>query len=465
MTAALRGALLALALTALCAAGPARSQEDGAAARARELLAALAAGEAATPMARLTMTITDRRGELPAGESFEDTRRRLQQQSPTVAEGVLVYSREAWVKDLTIRLLRPDGATMRTRSGMAGGVLRILMEARAGTREERQGRLLRAESPVPAEAILTRRAARALEGVTWVAADAAGSGETSRITLKGRRGEERHELEVSGAPGPRILSWKLVRTLTSPAGERLEQQYLCEVTPGPAPEPLGYLEEYVLVPSAGSAVSRVTQVRRTEALQVVRPDELAVKFPPGTAVTDSRGAVPVEYQQTQEGVDEDDVAEAARQLAEGRARAGDRAPEFTLRGERNRTVRLAEFRGKPLAMYWFSPVFRGAAEVGGQIARVSEEYRKRGVAAIVILGSGEVQGPWEAQAEALRRRYNWTLPVLLDADGEAMRVYGLVAAVPKVAIVDGEGRLTYVQPGFDSAAVRRALDAVAQPAR
>ena len=451
---------LALALLCVLGVGSALAAPDAAPeAVAKEALAALAAEEATIPGARLTISVTDRRGTYVKDEKLEAMRRRLEGATPTVAEGFLTYSGDSWWKDLNVPLLRPEATTMRTRTSASGGVLRMLLEATQAGAEQRRARVIRAPSLVPADAILTRQVAKSLEGVTWTGAKKAADG---LVTLTGTRRDERHEVRLARQPQPWLKGWKLTRSLTSPTGEAVEQTYWCEVTRGAVPEPIGYVEEWVLVPSANSVVSRVTQVRKTEARSEGKPEEISIRFPKGTLVTDARGDVPLEYEQSEEGVNEEEVAETARLLAQGRARAGDPAPPFLVRGEKNHPIKLSDFKGKPLAIFWFTERNRPGDGLGNNIADLSAEYLKRGVQSLVLLGSGDAMGNWEQLAAEYRKEFNWTSPIALDTDGEAMRVYGLVAAVPKVAVVDRTGKLVFVQPGFNSAAVRKALESVAE---
>jgi peroxiredoxin len=453
-----------LSLATLCMLGVssalAAAPEASPATAAREALAALGVEEAALASARLTVTVTDRRGPYVKDENLDLLRRRMEGRTPTVAEGTLTYGPNGWLKDLNVRLLRTETTTMRTRTAAAGGLLRMLLEGNEGGQQKSQARVIRAPSLVPGDAILTRQVAKSLEGVTWISAKSEGG----LLTLVGSRDDEKHEVRIARQPKTWLKGWKLTRGLTAPTGERVEQTYWCEVTRGAVPEPIGYVEEWVLVPAANSVVSRVTQVRSTAGLSDLKPDETAVRFPKGTLVTDARGEVPVEYRQTEEGVNEEEVAEASRLLAQGRAKVGDPAPPFTVRGEKNRPIKSTEFKGKPLAIFWYSDRNGPGDALGAAIARVSDEYRKRGVQSLVLLGEGDTLGNWETLASDYKKDYRWNMPVGLDTEGEAMRVYGYVAAVPKVAVIDRAGKLVFVQPGFEMTAVRKALDSVAEKA-
>jgi peroxiredoxin len=460
-----RSAKCWLGLATLCVLGVssalAAAPEAAPGSAAREALTALGVEEAALSAARLTVTVTDRRGTYVKDESLDLLRRRMEARPPTVAEGSLTYGPNGWLKDLNVRLLRTETTTMRTRTAASGGLLRMLLEGNEGGQQKSQARVIRAPSLVPGDAILTRQVAKSLDGVTWTSA----KNEGGVLTLAGSRGDERHEVQIARQPKAWLKGWKLTRGLTAPTGERVEQTYWCEVTRGAVPEPIGYVEEWVLVPAANSVVSRVTQVRSTAGLPELKPEDTAVRFPKGTLVTDARGEVPVEYQQTEEGVNEEEVAEASRLLAQGRAKVGDPAPPFTVRGEKNRLIKSTEFKGKPLAIFWYSDRNRPGDALGDAISKLSEEYRKRGVQSLVLLGKGDTLGNWETQASDYKKDYHWNMPVGLDADGEAMRVYGLVAAVPKVAVVDRAGKLVFVQPGFEMAAIRKALDSVSEKAK
>lgn len=456
----IRGALPA----ALAAAGalllPASAVGQDAAGTARETLSALIAQEAVAPAARLTIETADRRAEYREGEKLEETRRRLAAQPAFRAEGTLVYRPEGWLKDLLLRPPGSNGASFRTRTSEVRGILRSLVEAKSEAREEKSARVIRVATTAPADAVLTRRSGRILQEVQWTAARAEGD----LLMLDGRRDREHHQVTLYRGPASQVRSWSLVRELQGPDGRRFTQRYACEVTPGTPEGSIDRLEEWVVnPPPLGNVTLRTTTVRRVEPAPELKEAALAVRFPRGTQVTDARGEVPLEYEQTEEGVDEAAVAEAARALAAGRARVGDPAPPFELPDTRGKRVALPALRGRTVLLFWFSSRSRPAEAAGKFIGDLEADYRKRPFQIVAINVAEE--GVPDKPAEEFRKRFKWGFPVALDPQGETLRLYGTEAAVPKVAIVDREGRLVYVQSGVDPEAITAHLERLTAPAK
>ena len=132
------------------------------------------------------------------------------------------------------------------------------------------------------------------------------------------------------------------------------------------------------------------------------------------------------------------------------------APDFDLAGLDGRPYRLSEFEGRVLLVEfwatWCGPC-RMQAEI---LSRLYEEVQSEDLEFLAVsLGESE---------EIVRdfvRKDPFPYPVLLDPEeslGYALEVY----ALPTVMIVDGAGRITFMQPGIsDGETLRRALAAAA----
>jgi len=446
-----------LPLCSLCLCGstlPGRAADDPAA-TAREILAQVARAEAEAGTGRLTLTTADRRGAFKATELLSETKRRIGGEAPMKAEGTMLHSRDGWLKELTVSVPGSDKPMVRTRTAESGGVLRNLIESLANPGAP-QAKVIRVPATAPADAILSRRVAKAVEGIAWTSVRRDGDA----VALEGTRGTERHELEIAGSAPPRVRRWNLTRRLEAPSGEKIEQGYYCEVAAGEEPGSIRSVQEWVVnPPPVGNVSFRLTEVRKAEKLPSLSDGALLVRFPAGTQVTDARGEVPVEYVQTEAGVNEDEVAGAARALAQGRARAGEPAPLFDLKDTKGKPLRLQDYRGKTVLLFWFSGRSRPAEAAADFIGQLDKDYRKRGV---LVIGLGLLEeGDGPSKAEELRKRFGWSFPVAVDPDGEAMRRYGLEAGVPKVAVVDPEGKLVYVRAGVDPDAVSQLLQKLA----
>jgi peroxiredoxin len=443
-------AFLYLGLTlALAASLPA---EEGAS-TSKEMIAAVAAVEAKCDKARLTLAMTERRGTADGKEPLSEARKKVAAADPGTADGTLTYAPSGWLKDLNVPPSLRNPRPLRVRTAEGGGVLRNLMVSTSDGKEEAFGRVLRVPSTAPADAILTRRAGKVLAGITWSSEKAQGT----ELTLEGKRGEERHILVLSKDPFPHVRAWTLVRTLKSPEGRAFDQTYECIVRSGETPGLLEKVEEWVLVGGSGTTLSyRITEVKKTEPLPELKPEELGLRFPKGTYVTDARGEVPIEYQQTAEGVNEADIAETARLLAQGRVKPGQPAPVFELKDEKGKLTRLDQFRGDVVVLFWFATGSRPAQEAAPIIQLVHDRYRKKGTR-VIGLWLADAGQMW-AEADAFRKRYKWSFPLYEDPEGEAVLRYGLVPGVPKVAIVDRSGTLVYAEPGVDVEALVPILD-------
>jgi peroxiredoxin len=435
--------------------GGARAEDP--AALGKSAVELMATEEASVPAGRLSLSVTDRRSDYVAGEKEGDTRKRLLEQKGSAAEGSFVFGPDGWLKDLTVQLSAAGetagAATVRTRTAEVQGTFRVLLEATVDGKEQKQARVSRVTDTAPGDAILSRRVARSLAGMQWTSTRA----EAGLLTLEGKRGEEKHTLVLRGAPNLQVKSWRLSRVLIGPSGDRYEQTYWCEVTPGSTPGSIGRVEEWIVTsPPAGTVLYRVSEVKKAEAIPPPKPGDLAARFPKGTLVTDSRNEVPVEYEQTEEGVSEEEVAKTAQALAQGRAKPGETAPPFEVKAPGGKTIKLDEYRGKTLVMIWFSSRSRNATASARAVQALSAAYQKKGVAFLGLVGADEGSG--EDELEDLRKRLGWSFPIGIDVGGDAMRRYGLVTAVPKVAIVDRAGILVYARPGVNPDSLTTTLD-------
>jgi peroxiredoxin len=437
--------LLALALPAT----PAGAQD--AATVAKDTLANLAAEEAKSPRGRLELTVTDRRGEKKGIETDSEERKRIGALPGGSAQGTLVFGPDSWCKDLNIAKTGPDTKPMRVRTAESSGVLRNLMQVADGSKDPAYGRVIKITTTAPADAALTHRAAKSLTGVTWTSARP--DGET--VVLEGKRGEEVHTLTLALKPAPRVKSWRLSRSVVAPDGRIIEQAYDCRVETADDGSPKR-VEEWMTVGSPiNSAALRVTEIKKWDSGADLKPEDLQLRFPKGTHVVDTRAGVPAEYDQTSEGVNEEEVAEVARAFAEGRTKVGDPAPDFQLKSPDGKVTRLEELRGNIVLLYWFNLNSRPSVDSAGSLKDLDDRFRKQGVK-VLALDLGDAGDP--DGIEAFKKRFKWTFPVLTDAGGEAMRRYGLIAGIPKIAVVGKDGKLLYVQPGAKIEEVSALLD-------
>lgn len=83
----------------------------------------------------------------------------------------------------------------------------------------------------------------------------------------------------------------------------------------------------------------------------------------------------------------------------------------------------------------------------------SEIWQKNRDRGLVVLGvNAREQGDPHALARGFVREHGVTYPTLMDLNDEMSQAYQ-IEAFPSVAILDRQGTLRYLQPGFDGDAV------------
>ena len=418
---------------------------------AQDAIKAISTEEAAHPMGRVTLQITERRGEYRDGEKLPETRERLATERSQSWDGTVLFRPDGWFKDLYLLTAGKRSGT-HTRTVETAGLLRVLVETPRAEVTQRNGLVLRSSSGTPADIILTHRVGQTLAGITWASAKPEGD----LLILEGKRGTERHTLLLQTGATPQIRNWTLVRHLEGPEGQSLDQRYVCEVTAGSTPGMPAQIEEAVINPPPSANVAmRITEIKKWEPLRQVEAETLHLVFPRGTVVTDTRGDAPIQYELTEDGLSDADITAAVQALGRGHARVGDAAPEWALPDTRGKTAKLGDYHGKVLVLFWFStnsPASDGAAEA---IQALAKKYGKNGTQFIAISAGDDGPG-----VDAYRNRFKWSFPVLLDPNAETLRRYGLETGVPKVAIIDRNGKIAYVRAGFDDEAIAAALEAL-----
>ncbi len=132
---------------------------------------------------------------------------------------------------------------------------------------------------------------------------------------------------------------------------------------------------------------------------------------------------------------------------------GQEAPDFALRDAAGKTVRLSDFRGKPVVLEWTNP---GCPYVrkhydSGNMAATQQDATSRGAVWLSINStekdSGDYLEPAKLAAWQKERKVQPTA-TLMDEEGTTGRAYG-ARTTPHMYIIDAKGRLAYVG-GIDS---------------
>lgn len=150
---------------------------------------------------------------------------------------------------------------------------------------------------------------------------------------------------------------------------------------------------------------------------------------------------------------------------------GQEAPDFALRDATGKTVKLSDFRGKPVVLEWTNP---GCPYVrkhydSGNMAATQQDATSRGAVWLSINStekdSGDYLEPARLAAWQKERKVQPTA-TLMDEEGTAGRAYG-ARTTPHMYIVDAKGRLAYVGgidsiPSADPADIPKATNHVKQ---
>jgi cytochrome c biogenesis protein CcmG, thiol:disulfide interchange protein DsbE len=133
---------------------------------------------------------------------------------------------------------------------------------------------------------------------------------------------------------------------------------------------------------------------------------------------------------------------------------GEPAPRVVLPDVTGREVRLSAWRGRAVAVNFWATWCAPCLEELPGFAGAWRDSRGR---CLEMVGIAEETGRDEAAAEA--RRLGVGFPILLDAEGEVARAFG-VTGYPHTVILDAEGRVRTVFQGRIS---RETLEAALAP--
>ena len=99
---------------------------------------------------------------------------------------------------------------------------------------------------------------------------------------------------------------------------------------------------------------------------------------------------------------------------------GKPAPDFELRADDGRTVKLSDFRGRPVVLYFYpKDDTPGCAAQACGIRDSYSEFQARGAE---VLG---ISIDDEASHRSFREKYNLPFTLLADPDSEAGKAYGV----------------------------------------
>jgi len=119
----------------------------------------------------------------------------------------------------------------------------------------------------------------------------------------------------------------------------------------------------------------------------------------------------------------------------GQGANDDRASDFILKDLDGRNVRLYDYKGKTIVLYFMAT---WCPECRGSIPRLKELYSSYNAKGLVFFTIDVMES--KEKVAAFSRKYSIPYPILLDEDGKVYRSYG-VGGVPLKALIDRNGRI------------------------
>jgi cytochrome c biogenesis protein CcmG/thiol:disulfide interchange protein DsbE len=123
------------------------------------------------------------------------------------------------------------------------------------------------------------------------------------------------------------------------------------------------------------------------------------------------------------------------------AQVGRRAPALSLRDLGGREVTLAGLRGRAVALNFWATWCQPCKE---ELPALADAWLEARSTCVTYVGVTEESSRDDAAAEVAR--HGVLYPVVLDADGEVARAYG-VTVLPRTVLIDAEGTVRRVFSG------------------
>lgn len=153
------------------------------------------------------------------------------------------------------------------------------------------------------------------------------------------------------------------------------------------------------------------------------------------------------------------------------ATIGQAAPDFSLTDVNGKTVKLSDFKGKPVVLEWNNPgcPFVRKHYGSGNIPALQKEFTGKGVAWLTINSTEDASGDYKTPPQLARwmaEQKAAPTAVLMDEEGTVGRAYS-ARVTPHMYLIDARGRLVYAGaidsiPSARTADIERATNYVRQ---
>lgn len=169
---------------------------------------------------------------------------------------------------------------------------------------------------------------------------------------------------------------------------------------------------------------------------------LAPQAEPGVEVTGSGTAQSTEVETANDTTDEGSEGEGAN--------ATTPAPDFSMTDAEGNTLKLSDFRGKPVLLnFWASWCGPCASEMPD--IQASWEVNREDVEFVIVNMTG-MSGETEETAKAFLSENGYTFPAYFDKGNSAASAFG-VSSIPQTYLIDAEGNILGGYMGAMSASV------------
>ena len=113
----------------------------------------------------------------------------------------------------------------------------------------------------------------------------------------------------------------------------------------------------------------------------------------------------------------------------------DRAADFTLKDLDGRNVRLSDYKGQTILLYFMTT---WCPECRTTMPKLKEIYSLYNAKGLVLLNINVMES--REKASAFSKKYSLPFPTLLDGEGKVYKSYSVVG-VPLTALIDRNGRI------------------------
>lgn len=127
----------------------------------------------------------------------------------------------------------------------------------------------------------------------------------------------------------------------------------------------------------------------------------------------------------------------------GHASVGATAPDFTTESLDGATVRLSQYRGKPVLLNFWATWCAPCQSEMPLIQRASVIYHPQGLVVLAI----DYQQTDANSMQAFLRKVDAHFPALFDPAGQIAAEYGVNVGLPVSVFIDRSGKVSFIQLG------------------